>query len=227
MYNDFYPEASLETLNTVLETFGVAVLPNVFGEKECDDIKAASLRYLALEYGVHTNEDFKKLNLLRGGMFHNYGVSLTKEILDLKTEDRTIEPFKRIWQEEKLTTSLDGLYLAPPASTSDVHSFFDPNKNWFHTDQASNKKDKCCIQAFINMETTEHGDACLSVLAKSHNFHQEFFDHFAITTKGRNWFLINNTNHFEWFKNKGCEWKMIMAPKGLKNFYERFFCSTD
>jgi hypothetical protein len=195
MYDDFYPVTTLENLNATLDTYGVAVLPNVFSSDECDTIKAASLRYLAQEYDVHTNEDFKKLNLLRGGMFHNYGVSLTKEILDLKTDERTIEPFKRIWNEEKLTTSLDGLYLAPPPKDT----FFDPTKNWFHTDQASHKPEKCCIQASINLEHIEHGDGCLSVLLNSHKCHQEFFRHFGISSKGRDWFLLNNSNHFDWY----------------------------
>jgi ectoine hydroxylase-related dioxygenase (phytanoyl-CoA dioxygenase family) len=219
MYADFYPETTLENLNTTLDTHGVAVLPRVFSEKECDDLKVATLRYLAQEYSVFTNEDFKNLHLLRGGMFHNYGASLTKEILDFKTDERTIEPFKRIWNTNELTVSLDGLYLSPPpVGNSD---YFDSTKNWFHTDQASNKKNKCCIQASINLEHIEHGDGCLSVLLNSHKYHAEFFNHFGVNSKGRDWFLLNNSNHFDWYtKEKGCEWKMIMAPKGSIVFWD-------
>jgi hypothetical protein len=195
-------------------------ITNVFTDQECKTAKEGVLRHLANEYNVHQEEDFRKLHTMRGGMFHNYGVSLIKEILDLKTNEKTIEPFQRIWQDDKLTTSLDGLYLAPPAPAKESNDFFDPNKNWFHSDQSSHKNSKVCIQAFINLESTEHGDGCLSVLVNSHKFHQEFCQHFKINTNGRDWFRVNDTNHFEWYKEKRCEWKMIMAPKGSMVFWD-------
>ena len=77
------------------------------------------------------------------------------------------------------------------------------NPAGFHTDQSSEKKEKCCIQAFINLEKTEDGDGCLSVLRNSHNFHALFFNHFKITVK-KDWFLLNQ-DHFDWFINSGCK----------------------
>ena len=220
MFSDFYPETTLENLNATLDMQGVAVLPNVFSEHECNIVKKSVLAHLANGYSVKQPGDFQKLKVQAGGIFHKYGVALIKEVLDLKTNERTIAPFAHIWREEELTTSLDGIYLAPPPEQTASPLFFDAQHASFHTDQASNKKEKCCIQAFINMEHTENGDGCLSVLVNSHRFHQEFFKHFNVDSKGKDWFLLNKTDHLEWFKQKGCEWKMIMAPRGSMVFWD-------
>ena len=76
----------------------------------------------------------------------HYGIALIKPCLDLRTDDRVIEPFRRIWPEEnsELTTSLDAIHIgAPPELTTNKKFFVETS---FHTDQASHKAEKCCIQ---------------------------------------------------------------------------------
>ena len=219
-YSHFCPIANLDNLNEILNEHGVAVLLSVFSENECDNLIASLREYVFKEYKIATPNDYERLRPLKGGIFQNYGISLINQVLDFKTDQKAIEPFQRIWGEQELVTSLDGVFMGPPPEQTDKKKLFSKHHDtWFHTDQASNKKEFCCVQGAINLEHIEHGDGCLSVLTKSHNHHREFFETFGIDTKGRNWFLLKE-NHLDWYKSKGCEWKMITAPKGSMVFWD-------
>ena len=218
-YTDFSHQTNLENLLSTLNEHGVAVLPNVFSNSECDKLKNAVFKHLAQNHNIQTVDDYyKKFRPLNGGLIHYYGLSLIQQVLDLKTDERTVEPFRRIWNESAVTTSLDGMFIGPPSE--ETKFFFDPNSLSFHTDQSSEKKELCCVQAFINLEPTESGDGCLSILRNSHKYHGEFFQHFNINTKGKDWYKLNKT-HLDWFINeKKCEWNMITAPKGSMVFWD-------
>ncbi|CAF0771066.1 unnamed protein product [Brachionus calyciflorus] len=220
MYTDFFPETDISNLNATLNQHGVCVLTNVFQREECDFIRQRILNHLKTELNVSEPNDFEKLKPLKGGIMRYYGISLLKEVLDLKTDARTVKPFEEIWQNNELTTSFDSIFIGPPPEQTEKDNFFDPNKTWFHLDQASNKHDLCCVQAFINLEDAEHGDGCLSVLEKSHLYFNEFYTHFGINTQGRDWFLLNQKIHVDWFREKGCNWRTIMAPKGSMVFWD-------
>lgn len=58
------------------------------------------------------------------------------------------------------------------------------------------------------------------MLENSHRFHQEFFQHFNTNSKGRDWFELNRSTHYEWFTARGCEWRTILAPKGSMVFWD-------
>lgn len=60
----------------------------------------------------------------------------------------------------------------------------------------------------------------MSVLIKSHHFFNEFYDTFKIDTKGKDWFLLDQKTHVDWFRTKGCEWKTLTAPKGSMVFWD-------
>jgi ectoine hydroxylase-related dioxygenase (phytanoyl-CoA dioxygenase family) len=222
-YSDFSPQTNLENLNSTLDEFGIAVLANVITNEECNQFKKEIFKHLSKQHDIHTTEDYyAKFRPMNGGLVHYYGLTLIRPVLDLKTDERVIEPFKRIWNETDLTTSFDGMYIGPPPPPADNESkyLFNLNQLSFHTDQSSDKVVKCCVQAFINLEPTEHGDGCLSVLTNSHKYHAEFFQHFKLNTNGKDWFRLKKT-HLDWFTNeKNCEFKMICAPKGSMVFWD-------
>lgn len=220
-FEDFCPLTDMANLSATLDKYGVAVLPGVLPEEECDMFRANVFAYLTDEWMVYQPEDLERLGISHGGMLKYYGISLIKPVLDLKTDERLIEPFRAIWNETELTTSLDALFIGPPPQSWSGGRFFDINKLSFHTDQASHKDYMCCVQSFINLEDTKTGDGCLSVLVGSHKYHAEFFKHFDVTSKGRDWFLLNQTTHNDWFiKEKQCRPVHICAPKGSMVFFD-------
>lgn len=166
-FEDLSPITDLDNLSSYLNEKGVAVLPNVFQSDECDSFRTKVWDKMCSTLKIkNTKEYFEKVQPYNGGLIHGYGVSLYREVLDLKTDERAIEPFRRIWNENEVTGSLDGMFIGPPAEESGY--FYDPDRlihsESFHTDQSSKKKEKCCIQSFITLEHIEEGDGCLSVV---------------------------------------------------------------
>jgi hypothetical protein len=201
-FTNFSPQKTLSNLVKTLDTYGVAVLPNVFAHEECESVKANVYEYLAQNHNVHVADDYEKMRPLGGGVLHSYGISLIQEVLKMKTDERVEIIFKNIWNHDEVTMSLDGITISPPPEQ--LRNSRERFPVGFHTDQSSHRKEKCCIQSFITLEDCEDGDACLSVLTKSHNLHSAFFNHFDIDTKGRDWFVINKT-HFDWFCQNNCK----------------------
>lgn len=58
---DFYPETNLDQLVETLDRYGVAVLPNVLPEDECDKFRQTVFDYIANKHGVREPDDFVKL----------------------------------------------------------------------------------------------------------------------------------------------------------------------
>ena len=85
-YSDFYPKTDLDNLTETLNEYGVAVLPSVFSEKECDDLVQSLREYVSKEYKIVSPNDYERLKPLKGVLFQNYGISLTNQVLDFKTD---------------------------------------------------------------------------------------------------------------------------------------------
>lgn len=213
---DFSPQTTLDNLNETLDTYGVAVVVDVFTRDECETCKRRVLEHISSKFNIQHPDEFARLRPVAGGILHHYGVQLIEPVLTLKTDARVVDVFKRVWPNhgDELSTSLDGIHIGPPPELTSSRRFFDPLQTSFHTDQASNKKSKCCVQAFVNLEATETGDGCLSVLTGSHKYFNEFFAHFGLDSRGKDWFAINKTTHSAWFLKHGCEWNTILAPAG-------------
>jgi len=178
--------------------------------------------YLAREHQVTKPDDFKRLKPLRGGMMKSYGIALQKEILDLKTDERVVDSFRQIWAEKELTTALDSIYIGPPPERCRFKQEFNTpdSKPWFHTDQSSDKKGMHCIQSFINLETIEDGDGCLSVLAYSHKHTDQSSD-----KKGMH--CIQSFINLETIEDgDGCLSVLAYSHKNHQEFFEHFNEST-
>jgi len=59
---DFSPLTTIDKLTETLDKYGVAVLPNVLPEEECEAFKKTIFEHLATEFGVKEPDDYVKLN---------------------------------------------------------------------------------------------------------------------------------------------------------------------
>ena len=202
-FKNFSPLTDLESLNKTLDTYGVAVLHNVFSNEECEFVKSKTFEYLLNKHNIKDSDDYLKLYPTRGGIINAYGISLIKEILDMKTDERVENAFKTIWNNEEVTMSLDAVNIGPPIIKNKFLKRIYENPFDFHVDQSSEKKEKCCVQAFINLEDAEDGDGCLSVLKNSHNFFNTFFSEF--NKEASYDFYRLKQDEYDWFINKGCK----------------------
>ena len=221
LFKEFCPITTLDELNSTLEKYGIAVLPNVFTEQECEALKRKVFFHLKKTFNVVEPDDYVKLRPMLGYMMKSFGISFLPEILEMKTDERVVNAFRAIWNEQDLTTSFDAIAIVPPPEKRSNPVYFDETKTWFHTDQSSDKKGMHCVQSFINLDETGEGDGCLSVLVDSHRYHAEFFERFNESSRGTDWFRLDQRAHLDWYmREKKCEWAMIQAPKGSMVFWD-------
>jgi 5'-3' exonuclease len=104
--------------------------------------------------------------------YHN--IAHLQSVWDIRQHENIGNIFSKIWNvpKEELLTSFDGISInLPPEKTK--RGWFLGN-DWMHTDQASNKKGLQSIQGFVNLYPVNEGDATLTILEKSHKYHEEF-----------------------------------------------------
>jgi hypothetical protein len=109
-FKNFSPITDLENLNNTLNNYGVAVMPNVFTADECELVKLLTFNNLAQNFGVKGPNDYDKIFITGGGIIHHCGIALSKEILDMKSDERVEKIFKTIWNNQEVTMSLDGRF---------------------------------------------------------------------------------------------------------------------
>lgn len=114
-FSDFSPVTDLDNLVNTLEEYGVAVLPSVFSDEECDQFRSALFNHLRDEHKIVEPDDICNVSPIQGGAMFTYGLSLTKPVLDVKTSDKALAPFRRFFpNDSEFTTSLDGMFIGPP-----------------------------------------------------------------------------------------------------------------
>jgi ectoine hydroxylase-related dioxygenase (phytanoyl-CoA dioxygenase family) len=216
----FYPSTDLEHLNQKLETDGVAVIPNILDQTQINsaidgmhqwlnDVWSSDSERIKMD-NINTYRNFYKLIPLHSGMIQHHGIGHQQFIWDIRQNQNVINTFSTIWSDPDLLVSFDGAnFVFPPEQTN--RGFYRGGQ-WFHTDQSSEKKGLHCIQGMVNLFDVTEGDGTLSVLVGSNNLHEQFFAEKGITERS-DWYKISDDD-LQWFINKGCQWRNVLAPAG-------------
>ena len=202
-----------------LNKYGVCVIPNILSEDECATIKNKmwdEIKYICKNRFDINNQDtwnnFYDLMPLHSMLIQYHNIAHLQSVWDIRQHENIGNIFSKIWNipKEELLTSFDGISInLPPEKTK--RGWFLGN-DWMHTDQASNKKGLQSIQGFVNLYPVNEGDATLTILEKSHKYHEEFFNYINIHDNN-DWFKLNNEQK-QWFINKGCNQFCVLAPSG-------------
>ncbi len=216
-YKEF--NTTLNNVNTYLDNHGVAVIPNVLSEEECVSIRNniwTELKYVTKNRFDINNEftwkhyfDFFPLHSM---LLQHFSLGQMQPIWDIRMNENVCKVFEKIWKtpKEELLVSFDGLSVhLPPEKTK--RGWYLGN-NWFHTDQSFMKPEKCCIQGFINLYPVNEKDATLTVLEKSHKYHQALRNEFNLEIKD-DWYKINE-DEMKFYEDKGCKKYAVKAGIG-------------
>ncbi len=228
MATPYIYERYVTTIPNVSETlsrYGVAIIPNILNPNECERMKTGMWDYLEtitanLPVPIQRNNSqtwktFKQLYPKHSMLIQNWSIGHAQFIWDVRTNLKVIEPFERIWNVDKedLLVSFDGAsFHFPPETTG--FGFSNPNgKSWLHCDQSYLRNDFECVQGWINAYDTNTGDATLTILEGSHQYHQEFRNHFN-KTDSDDWVILSE-QELDWYINtKGCVKNHIKCPGG-------------
>ena len=206
----------LNDINNELNKNGVVVIPNVLNENECiqfrneiwDEIKYVSKDRFDIN-NLDTWNEFYNFDPYQSMLLHHNSLGHMQPIWNIRQHPNVYNIFEKIWDVNvnELLVSFDGLSIhLPPEKTKRGYR----GDDWFHTDQSSKKIGKHCIQGLINLYPINNGDSTLSIIEKSHLYHESFFKDNKIENNS-DWYHLKN-NDIDYFKN--CEQYAIKADIG-------------
>lgn len=213
-YKNF--ETDLNNINDYLNHHGVAVIPNILSEEEC--IQSRNDIWNELEYvsknrfnfnNSDTWDEFYNFDPYHSMLLHHNSLGHIQAIWNIRQHPNVYNVFEKIWNVEvnELLVSFDGLSIhLPPEKTNRGYR----DEDWFHTDQSSKKVGKHCIQGLINLYPVNDGDSTLSIIEKSHLYHESFFKDNHIENKS-DWYRLKN-NDLDYFNN--CKQYAVKADIG-------------
>jgi hypothetical protein len=211
-----------DTLINTINTYGVAIIPNVLDDEECNNIVSGIwdfIEHITQNWAIpisrniqNTWKYFYKLFPLHSMLIQHWGVGHSQITWDIRQNTKIASIFAKFWDCDinDLLVSFDGVSLhLPPEIT---------NRGWkrdvtgYHTDQSYTVPGFRCIQSFITGLDINEYDATLSVLEKSNLYHEEFKKTFNIDNKS-NWYKLTEDEK-EFYYSRGCNVKNIKCPKG-------------
>lgn len=215
-YKEHY--TNLDNLSNKLAQDGVAVIPNILNENEINQARLGMWQTLNkvtenLDKPILQNDymSWKTLWELypkHSMLLQNWSVGHSQFIWDIRQNQKVVDVFKNIWDEEEVLTSFDGFSVhLPPELTK--RGWYKGN-DWFHTDQSSQKIGLKCIQGMVTLYDVNKGDATLRIMKGSHDYHQDFFETFNISEKN-DWYKIKEDElcYFDQFEKQS-----ILAKAG-------------
>lgn len=189
-----------ETLKQTLQQYGVAIIPNVLDEDECNHVVDGVwdfLEHITKESDTPLRRDnpnswreFYKLYPLHSMLLQHYGVGHAQVSWDVRQNRKIVDIFSHFWKckPEDLLVSFDGLsFNLPPEKTN--KGWF-RNTLWYHTDQSFLTPEFQCIQSWVSGLDVNENDATLAFLEGSHVYHSEFQKRFNVHDK-KNWYKLS------------------------------------
>jgi hypothetical protein len=228
-----------ENIRDTLNKYGIAIIPNVLNDVECDEMKNGMWNYLEhitsqMDTPIKRNipnswKTFKQLYPKHSMLLQLWAVGHAQFIWDLRTNPKIIEPFEKIWKTnaEDLLVSFDGASFHFPPETTNF-GWANHDKSWIHCDQSFLRNGPECVQSWINAYDTNEGDATITILEGSNKYHKQFAEHFK-STNPDDWYVLNQTELDWYIKTKGCQKVNIKCPAGSMVLWDSrtIHCGTE
>lgn len=217
-----------QTLRATLNEYGVAIIPNVLNNEECNKMISETWDFFETissnwEIPINRNNPntwrgFYDLYPKHSMLIQNWSVGHCQASWNLRQNEKIVNIFAQLWacNNEDLLVSFDGLsFHLPP---EDTNRGWNKNNTWYHVDQSYKRPNFECIQSWVTACDVNKGDATLSVYEKSHRYTTEFANTFNVDTSD-NWYKLSEA-HQQFYKNKGCNIVNIECSKGSMVFWD-------
>lgn len=226
--------ATKETLQNVIEEYGVAIIPNVLSPNELEEFKNGAVHYfkhitqdwenkLDNIFDTSTQESQNKLKSFydlypsHGMLIQHWNIGHAQFVWDLRQNPKIVELFSHFWKcdSSDLLVSFDGVSLNPPPEITRKGW---RRKHWLHTDQSYTRNEFECIQSWITAFDVNPEDATLEFMEKSHKYHQDFAQDFKKEDKS-DWYKLTD-EETNYYLEKGCSIERISCPAGSMVFWD-------
>jgi len=222
-----------ENLRSTIDEYGVAIIPNILNDNECELIVNGLWDYFEhitqtwpipiKRDNANSYREIYKLFPLHSMLFQYFNSGHAQISWDMRQHPAIIEIFSYFWgvSSDELLVSFDGLsFNIPPEYTN---RGWNRNNTWYHSDQSFERNNFECIQSWVTGLDVNEGDATLAFMEKSNNFHKEFKEWKNLNghkfKKNDNWYKLNREEE-QFYLEKGCEYKKITCPKGSLVFWD-------
>lgn len=217
-----YVVTSKDDLKEKLDKNGVAIVPNVLNEEECLKMRMgmwSDIEHITQQFDTPIKKDdestwrsWYELYPKHSMLIQNFQFGHTQTVWDVRQNPKVIQPFADIWDTPAcdMLCSFDGIsFHIPPEKTR--RGWF--RNNWLHTDQSYLRNEFECVQGWVTGEDVEEGDATLTFLKNSHNYHKWAAETFNMTDKA-DWIKLTPEMYEKYVEEKGCVQECIKCPKG-------------
>lgn len=217
-----------ERLRETIEEFGVAIIPSVLSEEECQEMEAGmwnTLETWTQDWDIQIRKDnpeswkhIKDLYPKHSMLIQQFGLGHAQFIWNLRENPKCIEPFAQLWncEPENLLVSFDAASFHMP---HEITKFGWKKKSWFHSDQSYIRNNFECVQSWVTAFDVNDNDGTLAIYEGSNKYHKEFAEHFGITDKS-DWFKLETDEHKQFYLDRGCVERYIKCPKGSMVFWD-------
>lgn len=215
-----------ENLKQTIEKYGVAIIPNVFTEKECDDLLSEMwdfFEHITKKWETpikrKDNKTWKQIyNLfpLHSMLVQYFSIGHAQFAWNARQNQKAIEIFSHFWNTDELLVSFDGSsFHLPPEVTG---RGWNKEHSWYHTDQSYTRNKLECLQSFVSLLDINEGDATLAFMEGSNKYHAAFAKEFNID-KTDDWYKLDETEE-DFYKERKCTYKKIKCTKGSLVFWD-------
>ena len=239
-------KTSSSNLWVTLEKYGVAIMPSVLSEDECDEmvdgmwstLGTLTEKFVAGDGGGQIQRDDEttwcslyELIPQHSMLIQHWGIGHAQYLWNLRQNPKILKIWADFWEVEpnELLVSFDAVsYHLPPETTG--RGWFVPRVDrpygWMHTDQSHSpgREGFECVQSWVTGLDVNDGDATITILEGSHLYHAEFAREFGKTDKG-DWGPLKSEEEYN-FYIKGsptrppCPRRCIKCPKGSIVFWD-------
>jgi len=217
-----------ETLKQTIDNYGVAIIPSVLDENECNNMVSNIwdfFEHITQKWQLPLNRnnknswcEFYKLYPLHSMLIQHWGIGHAQASWNVRQNKKIVDIFSYFWKcnADELLVSFDALsFHLPPEITK---RGWNKGNTWYHTDQSFQNNEFKCIQSFITGLDINDYDATLSFMEGSNKYHTEFKTTNNITEKS-DWYMLKKAEE-KFYIDKGCNIKNIKCPKGSLVFWD-------
>jgi ectoine hydroxylase-related dioxygenase (phytanoyl-CoA dioxygenase family) len=212
-----------ETVKDTINKYGVAIVPNILNDEECDEMINEMwnyLEYITQDWNIpikRENTDSYK-NIYKLFLQDQYVYFIIKfwyighcqMAWNVRQNIKIVDVFAKFWDvnSDDLLVSFDSSAIhMPPEFTGKWRK----QNYWYHTDQSYDSNDFTYLQSWVTAFDVNDGDATLAFLESSNNIREQFIEEFY---KNNSDYTILDDNQIKYFLDHGCLEKKIKCPKG-------------
>ena len=212
---------NLENIEDTLDKYGVAIIPSLLDENECNNMIDDMWNYLehiTKKWDIPIDRNYKstwnKIYDLNEGslIFQYWNIGHSQLCWNARQNPKIVNVFSKIHNVKPtdLVSSFDGASIQFPPEITEF-GWREDYKPWFHIDHSYLDSKFKNFQAWVTAYDIDENDATLVFLESSHLYHKECGK--LLEVKSPKDFTMLNKDQLDFYLSK-CEKKYITCPKG-------------